>query len=131
MKTEEVGTVAGAFEEISKAYHALALICRQVAERPGEKEDAESRTGPEAPAVGKDSAVDAEPEKDSEPEKPAKQPEPEKKASLEDVRAVLATKSQDGKRKEVKALLEKYGAARLSEVKPEDYASILKDAEVL
>lgn len=51
--------------------------------------------------------------------------------SIEDVRAVLAVKSQAGKIREVKALLMKYDAGKLSGVKPEDYAALLKEAEVL
>lgn len=50
----------------------------------------------------------------------------ENKISIEDVRAVLAEKSQQGKTREVKALLMKYDAGKLSGVKPEDYASLLK-----
>lgn len=61
----------------------------------------------------------------------ARTPQPEKQISIEDVRAVLAAKSQDGKTKEVKALLMKYDAGKLSGVKPEDYAALLKEAEAL
>lgn len=50
---------------------------------------------------------------------------------IETVRAVLAEKSRDGKTKEIKALLMKYDAGKLSGVKPENYASLLKEAEVL
>lgn len=50
---------------------------------------------------------------------------------LENVRAVLAEKSVQGKRKEVQALIIKYGAERLSDIAPEHYASLLADAEVL
>lgn len=57
--------------------------------------------------------------------------EPEKTVTIEDVRAVLAAKSQDGKTKEVKALLMKYDAGKLSGVNPKDYAALLKEAEVL
>ena len=55
----------------------------------------------------------------------------EKQLSLEEVRAVLAEKSRAGFTAEVKALLAKYGANRLSEVAPEHYPALLKDAEVL
>lgn len=55
----------------------------------------------------------------------------ESKISIEDVRAVLAEKSQQGKTREVKALLMKYDAGKLSGVKPEDYEDLLKEAEVL
>ncbi|SHJ09541.1 hypothetical protein [Propionispora hippei] len=55
----------------------------------------------------------------------------ESKISIELVRAVLAEKSQEGKTREVKALLMKYDAGKLSGVKPEDYEALLKEAEVL
>lgn len=51
--------------------------------------------------------------------------------SIEDIRAVLAEKSQDGKRKEVKDLLLKYDSGRLSGVDPKDYPALMKDAEAL
>lgn len=56
---------------------------------------------------------------------------PEKIVTLERVRAVLAEKSQDGLTAEVRALLEKYGAQKLSAVDPKDYEALLKEAEVL
>lgn len=56
---------------------------------------------------------------------------PEKKVTLEEVRAVLAEKSHDGLTAEVRELLQKYGAAKLSGVDPKHYAALLKDAEVL
>ena len=52
-----------------------------------------------------------------------------KKITLEQVRAVLAEKSQDGFTSEVRALLEKYGAKRLSEIDPANYQALLFDAE--
>ena len=54
-----------------------------------------------------------------------------KAVGIEAVRAVLAEKSRDGKTREVKALLMKYDAGKLSGVKPEDYAALLAEAEVL
>ena len=54
-----------------------------------------------------------------------------KSIGIEAVRAVLAEKSRDGKTREVKALLMKYDAGKLSGVKPEDYAALLAEARVL
>jgi hypothetical protein len=63
---------------------------------------------------------------------PAKEKKPEPKAvTLEEVRAVLAEKSHDGFTAEVRSLLEKYGASRLSEIDPAKYAALLADAEGL
>jgi hypothetical protein len=55
----------------------------------------------------------------------------EKPVSLEQVRAALAEKSQAGFTAEVRGLLEKYGAPKLSQIDPENYAALLADAEVL
>lgn len=63
------------------------------------------------------------------PAEPA--PKEEKPLNLEDVRAVLADKSRKGHTAEVKALLTKHGADKLSEIDPAEYASLLADAEVL
>lgn len=49
--------------------------------------------------------------------------------TIENVRAVLAQKSQDGKVKEVKALIQKYGAEKLTALDPSCYKDILKEAE--
>ena len=62
--------------------------------------------------------------------KPEKQSE-EKQLTLEEVRAVLAEKSHDGFTAEVRALLEKYGASKLSQIDPSKYAALLADAEGL
>ena len=50
---------------------------------------------------------------------------------FEDVRCILAKKSQCGFTAEVKDLIAKYGANKLSEIDPKFYADIIKDAEVL
>lgn len=73
-----------------------------------------------------------EPQEDtkSEQAKPEKQTE-EKQVTLEEVRAVLAEKSHDGFTAEVRGILEKYGASKLSQIDPSKYAAILADAEEL
>ena len=54
-----------------------------------------------------------------------------KAVAIEDVRAVMAQKTQEGKSKEIKELLQKYGAVKLSAVDPEHYPALLKEAKVL
>ena len=56
---------------------------------------------------------------------------PPKAITLEEVRAVLAERSHDGYTDQVRGLLQKYGAEKLSGVDPKHYAALLKDAEVL
>ncbi len=58
-------------------------------------------------------------------------PKKEKAVAIEDVRAVMAQKTQDGKSKEIKELLQKYGAVKLSAVAPEHYPELLKEAGAL
>ena len=61
--------------------------------------------------------------------KEASAPKPELK--LEDVRAVLADMSRKGHTVEIRALLQKYGAAKLSSIDPANYSALLKDVEGL
>lgn len=57
--------------------------------------------------------------------------EPKSQLKLEDVRAVLAEKSRTGHTAEVRGLLKKHGADKLSEIDPAKYESLLQDAEVI
>ena len=62
------------------------------------------------------------------------EPEKQEKAlelKLEDVRAVLADLSRKGHTDEIRALLQKYGASKLSGIDPKHYEALLKDAEGL
>lgn len=68
------------------------------------------------------------------------QKEPEKKEALTpakpaltfiDVRKLLSEKSRAGHTAEVKALLQKYGADKLSELSENHYAAVAAEAEVL
>ena len=55
----------------------------------------------------------------------------EPQLTLEQVRAVLADKSRKGHTAVIRALLQKYGAAKLSGIDPANYRALLADAEVL
>ena len=50
---------------------------------------------------------------------------------LEQVRAVLSEKSRAGYTANVRELLQKYGASKLSQVDPANYEALLRDAEVI
>ena len=63
--------------------------------------------------------------------KAAKQEPEEKPLTLEEVRAVLAEKSRSGHTEEVRELLNKHGADKLSEIDPAEYPALLAEAEVL
>lgn len=51
--------------------------------------------------------------------------------TIEDIRAVLAEKSQDGLTSKVKELLTSFGANKLSAVKVEDYPRLFMEAKKL
>lgn len=51
--------------------------------------------------------------------------------TLKEVRAILAQKSRAGHTSEVRTLLERHGAEKLSEIDPSEYPSLLQEAQVL
>ena len=71
--------------------------------------------------VAEPEATVKEPEKTEEPKTP----------TLEDVRHVLAEKSRNGHTTEIKQLLIKHGADKLSDVNPAEYKALLAEVEVL
>lgn len=74
----------------------------------------------------------AAPEKAIEAPKKEVTTEPEvKKYTFQEVRGIMASLSGKGKKAEAKALLTKYSASRLSEVKEADYAALVAEAEVI
>ena len=89
--------------------------------------DAAVQGGPEQP-VQKPEKKTAVKETESLAEDPAPEAKP---LTLEQVRAVLAEKSRAGHTAEVRALLLKHGADKLSEVDPAEYPALLADVEVL
>lgn len=55
----------------------------------------------------------------------------QKTVTLEQVRAVLAEKSQAGFTAQVRELLNKHGAPKLSQIDPANYVALMADAEGL
>ena len=51
--------------------------------------------------------------------------------TLEQVRAVLADKSRKGFTAQIRSILQKYGAAKLSGIDPTNYDALLAEVEVL
>lgn len=66
-------------------------------------------------------------------EAPAKKVEktPSQNVTIEEIRKVLAEKSRAGKTEQVRELLQKYGANKLSAVEEQHYSSLLEDAKGL
>lgn len=91
---------------------------------------------PERPIEGK--AVDAKAVKVLEDKKATKKAEPKAAPkddtpayTFEELRKAFAAKSHAGFTAEVKALIGKYGASRLSDINESDYAAIMKELEVI
>ena len=91
--------------------------------------DAVAQGGQEQP----DQTTEEKPTQKPEKKNVAKQVEKAepKPLTLEQVRAALAEKSRAGHTAEVKALLIKHGADKLSDIDPAEYPALLADAEVL
>ncbi|WP_395013558.1 hypothetical protein [Robinsoniella peoriensis] len=109
--------MSGELLKIADGFTLVAEGIRTLAGIQGvEKKNSEPKAG-QAVAEKNKKPVEAEPAS--------------KKVTVEDIRAVLAQKSQDGKSKEVKALLNKFGVAKLSAVEEKDYPVLLLEAEAL
>lgn len=78
------------------------------------------------PAEGIEKPVEQIPEKTAKSKK-----EKSKVYTLEDVRGILAEKSQNGLTAEVKGLISRFGGSKLSDIDPDRYEEIIKEAEVL
>ena len=114
-----------AFAGIADALEQLAKAIREIGTTPTKEAEPEPKKKAKKAEV-KESA----PETATEPEE-TKAEEPVKELTLTDVRGALAEKSRQGYVDEVKALIAKYGAQKLSDVDPKDYAAIMTDAEVI
>ena len=55
--------------------------------------------------------------------------EPDKTYTLEEVRQVLSAKSGAGFTAEVKALLERHGGSKLSQLDPAEYAAVMEEVK--
>lgn len=118
-------TTIDAINNVAKAYEDLAKVLIAVAEKT---------KGIPVNQVMDVDADEAPKKKETEAdEKPAKEEaaQKEKSVTLEQVRAVLAEKSQAGLTPKVKELLDKFGAKKLSEVQPKDYEALMLAAAEL
>ena len=115
-------------EELVASYKKTASTAEIILNAVKElKELFSSSTAPAA--IPQQAPVTEDPEAETKQESA---PAAEAKAySFQEVRGIMAGLSGKGKKAEAKNLLQKYGASRLSEIKPEDYAALVADAEVI
>ena len=116
-------------QDIRSLADSLQAVAEAMLQNEPEQEDAPAEGKP-APKAEKQNTGKkaAKPAAKAEPE-PFEPTEPP--LTLEQVRAVLAEKSRAGHTAEVKALLLKHGADKLSDIDPAQYPALLADAEVL
>ena len=107
-------------QELKKCGESLACIAEEknAGGKPGKKETTAKTSG----QGGRDTAAEAAGK--------GKQ-EAGKQYSLTEVRAILAEKSRAGFTAEVRGLLAKHGADKLSGIDPSEYAALVADVEVL
>ena len=129
----ELLRIADGFSMVADGLRGLAGMEWNGAVGTAEKDADVTENGVVADGAGK-----AEAAGDSGSGKGQKAGEADKKAAdskkavaIEDVRAVMAQKTQEGKSQGIKELLQKYGAVKLSAVAPEHYPALLKEAKVL
>ena len=93
-----------------------------VEEKPKKKTRKTTKAEPKLEVVNDEAAQESEPV-----------PEEEKKPEItfQQVRAVLAQKSREGYTSAVKNIIEYFGAEKLSDIKPEQYAEVLSQAEMI
>ena len=114
-----------AINNVAKAYQDLAVVLLAVADKTV------------GIPVGQAMKVDSEEAPGSKEKKTEEKPvakevkSPGNNITIEQVRAVMAEKSQAGLTSKVKELLEKYGANKLSAVNPDDYAALMEEAAQL
>ena len=104
-------------KNVSKALFSLAEVIKTLAETLAK--DAEANL-----ASGENGAQDVAPNLASGEESTVAPT-----LRLEDVREVLADISRRGKTAEMRALLAKYGAEKLSDIDPVDYAALIEEAK--
>lgn len=76
-------------------------------------------------------AAKAEPKTETVEEETAPEEEKKPEITFQQVRAVLAQKSREGYTSAVKNIIEYFGAEKLSDIKPENYAEVLEQAEMI
>ena len=111
--------------DIAKLSKTLTTLAEELTSVPTQ-ENAEEAAKPVAKKEAKKQYKEA-----GEKESSSTSTESTNPVTIEQVRAVMAEKSQAGLTGKVKELLESFGAAKLSAVDPKDYADLLAAAKEL
>ena len=119
--------IAMALRMIGKNIMLIADAIYKEDEPAAVEEKPKKRTRKTAKAEPKTETVEEEtaPEAETVPE------EKKSEITFQQVRAVLAQKSREGYTSAVKNIIEYFGAEKLSDIKPEHYAEVLSQAEMI
>lgn len=114
-------------DELCRCGEALIGIAESLKEMFSGGDEAEPEKAEAKPAAGKSKT------KAAKEVEPVKNPDPaeEKPLTLEDVRTILAEKSRNGFTEQVREIIAKHGARKLSEIDPGEYAAVVAEVEVL
>ena len=119
--------IAMALRMIGKNIMLIADAIYKEDEPAAVEEKPKKRTRKTAKAEPKTETVEEESAPEAEPVPEEKKPE----ITFQQVRAVLAQKSREGYTSAVKNIIEYFGAEKLSDIKPENYAEVLEQAEMI
>ena len=126
-KKEIYEQIAEGLATLAEGIHALAIMEETVRGEPGERRRKASEI-----VMIESRELDAEIRETMRAEEKAYAAgEAKKKVTMEDIRNVLAEKSQAGLTNQVRELLERFGANKLSAVKEKDYEKLLEAAHSL
>lgn len=124
----KMSQLSAQLDELIRCGEALIGVAESLREMfSGEEEAPAVEVAAEKPAAEKSKG---KAKKEAEPEKA--EPVPEKKAvTMEEVRTLLAEKSRAGLTEQVKEIIAKHGAKKLSEIDPAEYEAVIAEVEVL
>jgi len=119
--------ISALLDEVKSCGNTLLCVASELRELISSK-DPDDEEKPKATRKRKTKTEEPKTDTATVEEVPQKTPKP---VTLDEVRAALAEKSRAGYTADVKALIAKYGADKLSDVDPANYTALLKDAEVI
>ena len=119
--------ISALLDEIKSCGNTLISIYDELHELIGSQEQEEEKT--KAKTTRKKKTKTEEETQTVPEEKPSE--ETPKPLTFEEIQTAFGMKSRDGYTAEVKALITKFGAKKLSEIDPTDYPALMKELEVI
>lgn len=124
----KMSQLSAQLDELIRCGEAMIGVAEALREMFSGEEDAPAvEAASEKPAAEKSKG---KVKKETEPAKAETVPE-KKTITLEEVRTLLAEKSRAGHTDQVKEIIAKHGAKKLSEIDPSEYEALIAEVEVL